>query len=63
MAALEIIEAAAVAATHQEQRTGIVSIARLVPALGAVDTGFSGSTIPEILAEMKRFKAEVIARL
>jgi probable F420-dependent oxidoreductase len=31
--------------------------------VGAIDTGFSGSTIAEILAEMKRFKADVMARL
>jgi probable F420-dependent oxidoreductase len=31
--------------------------------VGAIDAGFAGSTIPEILAEMKRFKAEVMAGL
>ena len=31
--------------------------------VGAIDMSFAGSTIPEILAEMKRFKAEVMARL
>src|SRR6476469_1470030 len=29
--------------------------------VGAIDTGFSGSTVPEILADMKKFKAEVLA--
>jgi len=29
----------------------------------AIDMSFAGSTIPEILAEMKRFKTEVMARL
>ncbi len=31
--------------------------------VGAIDMSFAGNTIPEILAEMKRFKAEVMARL
>jgi probable F420-dependent oxidoreductase len=31
--------------------------------VGAIDMSFAGSTIPEILAEMKRFKTEVMARL
>ena len=31
--------------------------------VGAIDMSFAGSTIPELLAEMKRFKAEVMARL
>jgi len=31
--------------------------------VGAIDTGFGGSTVPEILAEMKKFKSEVMARL
>jgi probable F420-dependent oxidoreductase len=31
--------------------------------VGAIDMNFAGSTIPEILAEMKRFKTEVMARL
>ena len=31
--------------------------------VGAIDTGFGGATVPEILAEMKRFKSEVMARL
>jgi probable F420-dependent oxidoreductase len=31
--------------------------------VGAIDTGFGGATVPEILAEMKRFKAEVLGRL
>ena len=28
--------------------------------VGAIDTGFNGATVPEILAEMKRFKSEVM---
>jgi probable F420-dependent oxidoreductase len=38
---------------------------KAMEALGvdAIDAGFSGSTVPEILAEMKRFQAEVMARL
>jgi hypothetical protein len=37
----------------------------VIEALGvnAIDTGFSGSAVPEILADMKKFKAEVMARL
>jgi probable F420-dependent oxidoreductase len=31
--------------------------------VGAIDTGFSGSAVPEILADMKKFKTEVLARL
>ncbi len=31
--------------------------------VGAIDTGFNGATVPEILAEMKRFKSEVMARV
>src|SRR5947199_101477 len=31
--------------------------------VGAIDTGFGGSTVPEIQAEMKKFKAEIMARL
>ena len=31
--------------------------------VGSVDMGFGGTTVPEILAEMKRFKSEVMARL
>jgi probable F420-dependent oxidoreductase len=31
--------------------------------VGAIDMSFAGSTVPEILAEMKRFKSEVMARL
>ncbi len=31
--------------------------------VGAIDTGFSGTTVPEILADMKKFKTEVLARL
>jgi len=31
--------------------------------VGAIDMNFAGSTVPEILAEMKRFKTEVMARL
>ena len=31
--------------------------------VGAIDTGFSGSTVAEILADMKKFKSEVLARL
>jgi hypothetical protein len=31
--------------------------------VGAVDMSFAGNTIPEILAEMKRFKSEVMSRL
>jgi len=31
--------------------------------VGAIDMGFAGSSVPEILAEMKKFKAEVMARL
>jgi probable F420-dependent oxidoreductase len=31
--------------------------------VGAIDTGFSGSTVPDILADMKKFKTEVLARL
>jgi probable F420-dependent oxidoreductase len=31
--------------------------------VGAIDVGFGGSTVPEILAEMKKFKAEVMARV
>ena len=38
---------------------------KALEALGvnAIDTGFSGSAVPEILADMKRFKTEVLARL
>jgi probable F420-dependent oxidoreductase len=31
--------------------------------VGAIDTGFSGATVPEILADMKKFKTDVMARL
>jgi probable F420-dependent oxidoreductase len=31
--------------------------------VGAIDTGFDGASVPEILASMKKFKAEVLARL
>ena len=31
--------------------------------VGAIDTGFDGATVPEILANMKAFKAEVMARV
>lgn len=31
--------------------------------VGAIDMSFAGGTIPEILAEMKRFKSEVMARV
>jgi probable F420-dependent oxidoreductase len=31
--------------------------------VGAIDMSFAGTTVPEILAEMKRFKSEVMARL
>ena len=31
--------------------------------VGWIDTGFGGATVPEILAEMKRFKSEVMARV
>ena len=31
--------------------------------VGAIDMGFGGTTVPEILAEMKRFKSEVMARV
>lgn len=31
--------------------------------VGAIDMSFAGSTVPEILAEMKRFKTEVMARV
>jgi alkanesulfonate monooxygenase SsuD/methylene tetrahydromethanopterin reductase-like flavin-dependent oxidoreductase (luciferase family) len=31
--------------------------------VGAIDLGFAGTTIPEILAEMKKFKAEVMAKV
>jgi hypothetical protein len=31
--------------------------------VGAIDMNFAGNTIPEILAEMKRFKTEVMARV
>jgi len=31
--------------------------------VGAIDTGFSGTTVPEILTDMKKFKTEVMARL
>jgi hypothetical protein len=31
--------------------------------VGAIDMGFAGNSVPEILAEMKKFKAEVMARL
>jgi probable F420-dependent oxidoreductase len=38
---------------------------KALEALGvsAIDTGFSGSAVSEILADMKRFKTEVLARL
>jgi probable F420-dependent oxidoreductase len=38
---------------------------KALEALGvnAIDTGFSGSAVPDILADMKRFKTEVLARL
>jgi len=43
----------------------IVGDVKALDALGvnAIDLGFAGSAIPEILAEMKKFKAEVMARL
>jgi probable F420-dependent oxidoreductase len=43
----------------------IVSDLRAMKAqgVGAVDMGFAGSSVPEILTEMKRFKAEVMDRL
>jgi probable F420-dependent oxidoreductase len=31
--------------------------------VGAIDMGFGGSSVPEILAEMKKFQSEVMARL
>jgi probable F420-dependent oxidoreductase len=31
--------------------------------VGAIDLGFGGTTVPEILAGMKRFKSDVMARL
>src|SRR5262249_54233896 len=31
--------------------------------VGAIDTSFGGSNVPEIVAEMKRFKSEVMVRL
>jgi probable F420-dependent oxidoreductase len=31
--------------------------------VGAIDMSFAGTTVPEILAEMKRFKSEVMAQL
>ena len=31
--------------------------------VGSIDLGFAGTTVPEILAEMKRFKSEVMARV
>jgi len=31
--------------------------------VGAIDMSFAGTTVPEILAEMKRFKSEVMAKL
>ncbi len=31
--------------------------------VGAIDMGFGGTTVPEILAEMKRFKSEVMSRV
>ena len=31
--------------------------------VGAIDMSFGGTTVPEILAEMKSFKTEVMARL
>jgi len=38
---------------------------KAIEALGvsAIDTGFSGQAVPEILADMKKFKTEVLARL
>jgi probable F420-dependent oxidoreductase len=38
---------------------------KALQALGvdSIDTGFGGSTVPDILAEMKKFKAEVMAKL
>ena len=38
---------------------------KTLAALGVdcIDTGFNGTTVPEILAEMKTFKSEVMARL
>jgi alkanesulfonate monooxygenase SsuD/methylene tetrahydromethanopterin reductase-like flavin-dependent oxidoreductase (luciferase family) len=43
----------------------IVADIKALKALGvdSIDTGFGGSTVPEILAEMKKFKADVMARL
>jgi probable F420-dependent oxidoreductase len=43
----------------------IVGDLKAMAALGvnAIDAGFGGSTVPEILAEMKKFKAEVMAKL
>ena len=38
---------------------------KTLAALGVdcIDTGFGGTTVPEILAEMKKFKSDVMARL
>jgi probable F420-dependent oxidoreductase len=45
--------------------TAIAADIKALAALGvdSVDVGFGGETVPEILAEMKRFKTEVMARL
>ena len=43
----------------------IVSDIKAMAALGvgAIDLGFAGTTVPEILAEMKKFKSEVMAKV
>jgi probable F420-dependent oxidoreductase len=45
--------------------TEIVADIKAMEAMGvtAIDTNFGGTTVPEILAEMKRFKSEIMARL
>ncbi|MBS0527728.1 MAG: LLM class F420-dependent oxidoreductase [Proteobacteria bacterium] len=47
--------------TPADIASDIKALAKL--GVGAIDTGFSGSTVPEILADMKKFKSEVLARL